>query len=134
MFGPLGLAAELPDAAPGRGHRWELLVKTSTALQALSVMVRVCPWPREAARGHVEALTATWRELVELGGGDFRLKPKFHLLRHLVADVAPVHGPLPSTGVTRTRAGDAMPRRPWSGRAAATPRPPSQRGAFSVWD
>ena len=63
-------------------------------MQALSVMVRVCPWPREAALRHVEALTAAWRELPELGGAKvFRLKPKFHLLRHLVAEVAPLHGP-----------------------------------------
>ena len=62
-------------------------------LPALSVMVRVYPWPREAALRHVEALTAAWQELMELGGAvEFRLKPKFHLFRHLVAEVAPLHG------------------------------------------
>ena len=56
-------------------------------------MVKEWPWPKEAAVGYVRSLTRAWRELEELDGAIFRIKPKFHLLYHLVAQVAPTHGP-----------------------------------------
>ena len=65
----------------------------TAALHYLSGMVKEWPWPKEAAVGYVRSLTRAWRELEELDGAIFRIKPKFHLLHHLVAQVAPTHGP-----------------------------------------
>ena len=75
------------------GLRWYMLRCAADALRALSGMVREFPWPRDLACRHVDQLHTAWAGLAELDGDVFRVKPKFHLLRHLVADIAPLHGP-----------------------------------------
>ena len=80
-------------AQHGASRRWELLLAATAALHHLSAMVKVWPWPKEVAVGHVRCLMRAWGELAALDEGLFRIRPKFHLLHHLVSEVAPTHGP-----------------------------------------
>ena len=75
------------------GRRWELLHAATSALHQLSAMVKDWPWPRTVAVGHAQSLASAWAELAAMDEGLFRVKPKFHLLHHLVSEVAPLHGP-----------------------------------------
>ena len=75
------------------GRRWELLEAATASLHYLSAMVHAWPWPKEEAVGHVRCLAESWAELAAMDAGVFRVKPKLHLLHHLVSEVAPMHGP-----------------------------------------
>ena len=78
--------------APGQ-HIWALLAQAAHNLLELSCMAEAATWPTDLACQAMDSLLKAWSELQMLKPGVFRVRPKWHLLAHLVAEVAPRHGP-----------------------------------------
>ena len=62
------------------------------SLHQLSQLVTEAEWPAEQAAHLLGIMGSAWNALAELSPDIFRVKPKYHMLQHLVLHVATIHG------------------------------------------
>ena len=68
------------------------LHRALASLWELQEMSTTRPFPAEEAKRAVDRISNSWGHLEDLDPDIFRVKPKLHLLQHLVGQVAAVHG------------------------------------------
>lgn len=68
------------------------LTRALGSLHQLGQLATAAEWPAKQAAHLLSIIGSAWNDLAEFSPGVFRVKPKFHMLQHLVLHVAPIHG------------------------------------------
>lgn len=68
------------------------LTRALGSLRELSQLATEEEWPAMRAAHLLGIIGSAWNDLADYSPEVFRVKPKFHMLQHLVLHVAPIHG------------------------------------------